>query len=658
MGNKKFFRQFFVTFIITTLALVILSRLMSGFDLNNDLPAAISMSAILSLINVVLWPLIIRLALPFTVLTFGLGVLILNGMAVSLAASLGSTEVYIESFWDSIIVALGVTVLNTLVMSIFSVEDDDFYYLNIVKKNLNKKSQSTHDPNQTGRFFLEIDGLAHDVLLRALRDGNAPTMSRWLREGSHKLIGWETDWSSQTGAMQAGILHGNNKNMPAFRWWEKAENRAMVSNHPKDAMEIESRHSNGRGLLANNGASRANLLSGDAPYSMLTMSTVLKKNRGGRIGRDYYTFFVNPYNLLRTIVLTIQEVVIELWQANQQKRLDVYPRVHRGFSYSLLRAWTTVIQRDLQVQAIIGDMLAGRPIAYTTFLGYDEVAHHSGIERLDALAVLRRIDRQFKRIESVIKIAPIKYELIILSDHGQTQGATFLQRYGLSLEQLVTNLTNAQVAVVDHGDESASSLKTSITEVGSGKGGFAKIVRGLHREHKPSDQTSAENSNIVVMASGCLGLIYFKDIKSRATAQQIENKYPNLIQSLVAHPGVGFLLVKDKDNGSVVLGRDGKNFLDQNRIEGKDPLEHYGENASQHVLRTSSFTNCADIMINSTYWPMTGEVAAFEELVGSHGGLGGTQNHPFVLFPAAWTEPTKDIVGAETLHHQLLKWLK
>ena len=142
--------------------------------------------------------------------------------------------------------------------------------------------------------FLEIDGLAHDVLRRAMRDGNAPKLARWLSDGTHRLERWETDWSSQTGACQAGLLHGNNDDMPAFRWWEKDRGAAIVTNHPRDAAALERRHSDGRGLLHADGASRANILSGDAPHSMLTMSTVLDR-AAGPIGRDYSAYFAQPY---------------------------------------------------------------------------------------------------------------------------------------------------------------------------------------------------------------------------------------------------------------------------------------------------------------------------------------------------------------------------
>ena len=181
-----------------------------------------------------------------------------------------------------------------------------------VVRRYGKRTAPPATLDSDGLLFLEIDGLAHDVLLRAIRDGNAPTMARWLREGSHRLARWETDWSSQTGACQAGLLHGDNLDMPAFRWWEKDRGAAIVTNHPRDAAEIERRHSNGRGLLFSDGASRANIVSGDAPHSLLTMSTVLRRDRQGRVGQDYFAYFANPYNVMRTLLLVAREVLSEL----------------------------------------------------------------------------------------------------------------------------------------------------------------------------------------------------------------------------------------------------------------------------------------------------------------------------------------------------------
>ena len=138
-------------------------------------------------------------------------------------------------------------------------------------------------------------------------------------------------------------------------------------------------------------------------------------------------------------------MVSERWAAIQQKRRGVEPRIHRSTLYALMRAWATIIQRDLQVASVIADMYAGLPVAYTTFLAYDEVAHHSGIERPDALSTLRAVDRQIGRIAAARPDAPRPYRLVVLSDHGQSQGATFKDRYGITLEELVRQAAAAPV---------------------------------------------------------------------------------------------------------------------------------------------------------------------------------------------------------------------
>src|SRR4029450_9059070 len=99
-----------------------------------------------------------------------------------------------------------------------------------------------------GIVFLEIDGLAAPILRRAMRDGNVPQMARWVAEEGYRIVEWDTDLTSQTGASQAGILLGSNEDIPAFRWVEKETPRLVATSNPDDAAEIERRRSNGDGL--------------------------------------------------------------------------------------------------------------------------------------------------------------------------------------------------------------------------------------------------------------------------------------------------------------------------------------------------------------------------------------------------------------------------
>ncbi|HEV2814399.1 MAG TPA: phage holin family protein [Solirubrobacteraceae bacterium] len=646
-----------VTWLASAGALLLLSALMRDVEVPGP-GAALVAAALTAAVNGAIWPIVLRLTLPLTVLTLGFGVLLLNGAVVLLVAAL-LPGVEVDGLGTAVLVVLGLTLVTTLVTSILAIDEEERVGRHLVRRAVRSARGAEHS-DVPGVLFLEIDGLAHSVLRRALRDGNAPALARWIREGTHRLTPWETDWSSQTGACQAGLLHGRNDDLPAFRWWEKERDGPIVTNHPGDAAEIERRVSDGRGLLHGGGASRANILSGDAPHSLLTMSTVLAGDRHGAIGRDYFTYMASPYNVARTLLLSIVDVAGELRAAREQRRRDVQPRVHRGLRYALIRAWATVVQRDLQVQAVLGDVYAGRPVVYTTFLGYDEVAHHSGIERPETLAVLRQVDLQVERIARAAAVdAPRPYEIVVLSDHGQTQGATFRRRYGETLDEVVRRACATEdVEVEESGeDEARGRIGAAVTEAAQGSTRSARAVARAQRRALPPSTEDGHVPEVSVMASGCLGLISFPRLPGRVRSEDIGARYPRLLPALTAHPGVGFVLVRSRERGAVVLGASGIRCLEDGDVVGDDPLGPFGPNAAAHVARTDRFAHCPDVVVNSTYWPETGEVAAFEELVGSHGGMGGTQTAPFVLSPARFALPDRPIVGAEALHRVMRGWL-
>jgi uncharacterized membrane protein YvlD (DUF360 family) len=649
--------------IVDAVVLLLLAAILPGFTADSFW-AALGLAVLLGLANALVWPLLIRVALPFTVATLGLGALALNGVVLLLIAEVDQ-GVHVDGFWTALVVVLALTALSSLSSAVLALDSGDLWYRHVVRRQL-KRTKLAVESDVPGILFLEIDGLAHDVLQRALRDGNAPALARWVHDGSHALERWETDWSSQTGACQAGILHGDNHEMPAFRWWEKDRGKPIVTNHPRDAEELERRHSDGRGLLHADGASRANILSGDAPHSMLTMSTVLDRRRQGRLGQDYFAYFASPYGVALTFMRCLGEIVVERVAAIEQRRRDVRPRIKRGGSYPLVRAFATVIQLDLQVAAVTADVLAGRPVVYTTFLAYDEVAHHSGIERPDTLAVLRRVDRAIERIAAAVAHAPRPYELVVLADHGQSQGATFLQRYDESLEQLVRRLVgdgDAVVAETAASDESRGQLTAGLAELGtrpSVTGRAAKAIAARRDELESADRDtlpSGDLPEVAVMASGNLGLISFPREPGRVTLEQLEERRPGLLDGLRTHPGIGFVLVRSAVDGAVVLGARGRHLLDRGIVEGEDPLAPFGPRAADHVRRSDRFERCPDVVVNSTYWEDVDEVAAFEELVGSHGGLGGSQALPFVLHPSRLAWPEQQVVGAGTVHRIFCGWL-
>jgi len=109
-------------------------------------------------------------------------------------------------------------------------------------------------------------------------------------------------------------------------------------------------------------------------------------------------------------------------------------------------------------------------------------------------------------------------------------------------------------------------------------------------------------------------------------------------------------MVHSREHGPLVIGARGTYYLRDDQVEGENPLASFGAHAAVHLRRTGSFSYLPDVLVNSAYDPETGEVAVFEELIGSHGGLGGTQCQPFLLHPATWKLSHEPIVGAGRLH--------
>ncbi len=189
------------------------------------------MAAVVAVLNAVLPPLVAALRLPLTALIGFLLVLGLDAAMLLLAADVAPDVLFLDDFWSALAVALLASAASTAMGAVAGIDDDDTYTLRVARRVARRtgKPVATDAP---GIIFLEIDGLALPVLRRAIRDGNVPNMARWLTDGSHRLVEWETDLSSQTGASQAGLLLGDNDDIPAFRWVDKASGKLVVCSSP------------------------------------------------------------------------------------------------------------------------------------------------------------------------------------------------------------------------------------------------------------------------------------------------------------------------------------------------------------------------------------------------------------------------------------------
>jgi hypothetical protein len=655
--------QFILIVLIHAVTLLVLELFLEGIVIDSFL-AAIGAALAFTVAQAGFWLLFVEYLtwLPpilYPVLTF-----VLSGVFVTVTANF-IPGITIDNWVTGLEITIWMTVVNAVLGGVLSLDEESIFDRLVTKRMVNKRGNVTQT-DVPGFLFLEIDGLGEGILRKALQNGKMPTLKRWLDSGSHCLTGWETDYTSQTGAMQTGILLGNNNEVPAYRWWDRAAKKIVMSGDPRDASALEARLSTGRGLLSDGGASRGNMFSGDAAESILTMSTAMNRNRSR--GPGFYFYMLSPYVLARVITRFIGECLIE-WKDEwmQKRRKDPYRVDARKPFYAFLRGFMGPFLQDLTTYMVISDVLRGIPAVYALYAAYDDLAHFAGLESPETFKALHETDRYFTRIEKAIETAPRPYHIIILSDHGQTRGLTFKNDFGVSLEELVDAL------IQGHGDvysaqkthETWDKLSIMLTESANDDARSAKVVRSMLKSKRDGDlvevgpkaeDEKARAKKVVVVGSGGAGLIYFTHNDSRLTAEQINQAHPDLLVGLVEHPGVGFVLVKSEEHGNMVMGKNGINFLDHGTVDGVDPLLPYGPNAVRHLKREAGFNSCPDLLVNTGYNPETEEMWCFENQASHHGALGGPQNFAFVLHPASLSAGSQPIVTAEGLHRVLRGW--
>ena len=522
------------------------------------------------------------------------------------------------------------------------------------------RRRSVRRTSNPGLLVVQIDGLGLPALRLAIDGGHAPYLGALLSQGEMVLAPWFPLVPPTTPASQAGIMHGHNDEIPGFRWYEKKDRRLLVANHAGDAAEMARRQSDGHGLLAPDGASIGNLMTGDARRTYLTMATVAEEPRAPGTIIRLRTFLLSPLNGLRIVGGMLGEFFTELYQGRSQALRHVRPRMHRGLDSATERAFLNGAVRILSTELVIAEMRMGTSVIYVDFTGYDSIAHHSGPDRPESLHAVRGIDREVERIAEAIPRARRPYRLVILSDHGQSLGRPFVAEYGQSLEQFVVGAmgegNSVQSSKETEHNQSAGIIGRELTTLFR----FGPIIEAIGAASKRigrRSQVALDKPDLVVCASGNLAHLYFPIEDGRLTLEDIERCYPGVLARVIEHPAAGCVLVRSSAEGALAISRAGRLRLDRDELEGEDPLAPYGPLAAPSLRRLDGFSNVGDIVLLSTVNPSTAEVISFEDLVGCHGGLGGAQSDPFILYPADWSPPQESLVGAPVVHGQLRRWI-
>lgn len=593
-------------------------------------------------------------------LLFGLltqaAVLALALAVVPTVEPFSASEVVIAS-WASAVAAAS---FNWLV----DTSSDEVFHGQVLGRAVRRTPRAGADG--PGLLVVQLDGVSEPLLRQAITAGSVPTISSWVRGGSHVLRRWHTGVPATTPAGQAVLLHGDDTSVPGFRWYDKQRGRLLAASRPADAAEIEADMSDGRGLLAYGGASVSNLFSGDAPTRLLTISDARLP------GRDpgSASFATLRFGFLRSLTLFVGQVVTEWYQGRRQRMRDVVPRIRRGGQFVVLRGLTTVILRDLNVTIVADQLTRGTPVVFVDFVDYDEVAHHAGPSRPETMRTLENMDRVLDVLDQLTREVGRRYEIAVVSDHGQAQGSTFLQLSGRTFTDVVRELSESprvENAGEEPGQRTTGETWVPVAALSAGATGSVRLltrgarwlVHALTRDPAPFEGGDAAQTpdQLVVAASGSLAHVYCTGEPGRLTRERLDALHPRLVRGLAEHPHVGVVLTRRADGAVVVDGGDGWRAWHGAHPaggEGDDPLAAYGPHALADLIALERRDHVGDLVAFGRYDPSLGEVVAFEELVGSHGGLGGWQSDAFLLHPAGWRAPLDEPLTGRQVHDTLV----
>ena len=658
----RFLVRFVLLWLVDALSLLLTAAILPGMEfVASDATAAwviaVSAALVMALVNLLIRPVILLLARPlgFFVM-FGVG-FVVNALILLITANLLAPAFQIGGLLQAIVASIVLGAINMVLTGIVELDDEGSFFQNRIERMAKRDTfRGAAEPGR-GLVMVEIDGLSYHHIQKALAEGLMPTVQQMIDQEGYQLSKVDCGIPSQTSACQAGIMFGDNSDIPAFRWYDKSEQRLIVST--KDAANLNARYAKGNGLMRG-GSSIGNMLNGDAEKSLLTVADIKTddKEQKKRRAEDVRLLMLNPYFFMRTIALFLGNVLRELWEGWQQRRHNVTPRLNRLHGgYPFIRAATSTLVRDLTANLTILDIVRGAPSIYMTWPGYDEVAHHSGPWTSDAFGELKRYDQVIARVRRAVRErASRPYDLILLSDHGQSFGPTFKMRYGVSLKEFIEQQLPQGVTVAQSmgGDTGMTSLVgvsgelANIQEQEGGATGRAMARQGQKLIDKGAQDAQREElaqaAQVTAYGSGNLAQVYFDLYPRKITLSELNAVYPGMVDALVQHEGIGLVCGYLDDGTPVALSKTGQRNLHTDEVTGEDPLLPYApvapaayghasiEKRVWQVRRVMDFPHAGDLMVISTVYP-DGSVAALEELIGNHGGLGGEQTDAFILHP-------------------------
>ncbi len=529
--------------------------------------------------------------------------------------------------------------------------------LKIFKKSI-RKIKVRKPLEKKGFVIFQIDGLSHEAIKKALSLNLMPHLKKIIMRDGYSFDKYFIGVPSDTPFFQAGLLYGDNDNIPGFRWVERKTGDEIIFKKPESAGYIEEilakKH---RGLLKG-GSSYVNLFTGGASRSTFTLSTFSIRYLFKRKVRNFDIFIVFMFHIftfLKTFVYVFFEFLIEIWEriVDVVKRRDISPE---GF-FPFARVMSNIIFKEIETFGAIMDISRGVPSIYLDYIGYDEISHRRGPYSISALSTLKAIDRKIYHIYKEIKKAKRKYDFFIISDHGHTPSVPFFHLNNKKkLENIIADyIKNDNFTIYEFDTGYNAAIKRLIIYINDffKRGSWNKILNKFSGKIDLNNKTidnlgekiNWEKDKIIyIMNSGPMSNIYFSGKSSKMSVEEVEKSFPYLIDMLSETKGIGFIMGQNDNNEAVIFDKNYHKFYRFSDFFEKGAgdcsslkyiIDDYNSKEEKDIAFLSiekfcKFNNAGDLVLFGEY--NGSNIINFENQLGAHGGIGGKQNMPFAVW--------------------------
>lgn len=678
---------------VTVAALLLATLVLPGFSLDRSHPrwwlGVLLLPLEFAALMLVMRPLLLLLTLPLNGLTLGLPTLFFNGVILWTSA-LASRTLVITSFGEALLGSFIVTAVSAALTGWLGVDEAYPFYQSLLYRIGRRFGPRAERPPARGLLILQVDGLSRASLRRALARGRMPAVSAMLARGTHTLQSWHCGIPSNTPAVQAGFFYGDRDNVPGYRWFDRREQRLRVVSQPDDLRRLERMVAVGNRPLLEGGSCINTFMSGGAAKRLMAVSALGERASTRRLGEhaDFNLFFLSPNALTKAVLAAAWDFLAGAAFAVAGRFDRQRPRLRHTPRRAAQRAVANAFLRELSFFWLKQDMVRGVPVIYSNFVGYDEVAHYSGPDTVEAQLTLSAFDRKLRILgRRARRQSPMRYDIMLLSDHGQTPSVPFRLLYGQSLEEALAGMLDGDGATGGEADGAARgaaagerrgarpvvrrsfspdtsytlSLLAGLEEIDDRQlGWLARRSRRALARIAPAhagEPDEAAGARVVVCVSGSLAHIYFTGSRDPLALEDVIALYPGLVEALARHPGIGFVAARRRFGDAVAICEDGiRNLASGQRSGANDPLAPYARRElwAGELLRLLGYPDTGDLVVNGAWladWKGGGgRIVVMEDQASSHGGLGGRQTEPFVVLPSSWQVTRRDLASPEALH--------